>query len=312
MSETPPPNTVRNGSERLLDAPGISIDRMPMLHVVFDRVAAQCSENLRQLSAAPAFFSVDSIGARRIGDVLDAFDNDVVVGIFHAQAWDSRILIGLGHDFIFTLADALFGSDGGEAPLAEQRKLSSLEIRLAQKTFVLLGRALQNAFETVCDVAFKLERVDTRLDFAVIAPRNSFAVHTRVRLRILGRHSEMFILIPQAALNSVRQQLGRDLSNDAAVRDPAWTKQIEAEIGRTDVAVKGVIEERQFFLADIAALKVGGILELQATTRTRVRLECNAEPLFWCNLGQGEGFYTLRIDESVSREQEFLDDVLSR
>ena len=60
------------------------------------------------------------------------------------------------------------------------------------------------------------------------------------------------------------------------------------------------------------ALKVGGILELQATTRTRVRLECNAEPLFWCSLGQGEGFYTLRIDESVSQEQEFIDDVLSR
>lgn len=312
MSDIPAPNAVRNASERLLDAPGISIDRMPMLHVVFDRMAAQCSENLRQLSAAPAFFSVNSTAAKRIGDVLDAFDSDVVIGIFHAQAWDSRILIGLRHDFVFTLADALFGSDGGEAPLAEQRKLSSLEIRLAQKTFGLLGRALQSAFETVCDVAFKLERVETRLDFAVIAPRNSFAVYTRIRLRILGRHSEMFILIPQAALNSARQQLGRDLSNDAAVRDPAWTRQIEAEIGRTDVAVKGVIEERQFVLADIAALKVGGILELQATTRTRVRLECNAEPLFWCSLGQGEGFYTLRIDELVSQEQEFIDDVLSR
>lgn len=306
------PNAVKNASERLLDAPGISIDRMPMLHVVFDRMAAQCSENLRQLSAAPAFFSVDSIAARRVGDVLDAFENDVVIGIFHVQAWDSRILLGLGHDFIFTLADALFGSDGGEAPLTDRRKLSSLEIRLAQKAFVLLGRALQSAFETVSATTFKLERVETRLDFAVIAPRNSFAVHARVRLRILGRHSEMFILVPQAALNSVRQELGRDLSDEAAVRDPAWTRQIEAEIGRTDVAIKGVIEERQFVLADIAALKVGGILELQATTRTRIRLECNAEPLFWCSLGQGDGFYTLRIDESVSQEQEFIDDVLSR
>lgn len=185
MSEipTPTPSAVRSASERLLDAPGISIDRMPMLHVVFDRMATQCSENLRQLSAAPAFFSVDATAARRIGDVLDAFDNNVAIGIFQVQAWNSRILIGLGHDFIFTLADALFGSDGGEAPLADQRKLSSLEIRLAQKTLSLFGRALQSAFETVCDAAFKLERVDTRLDFAVIAPRNSYAVHTRVKLR---------------------------------------------------------------------------------------------------------------------------------
>ncbi|VFU06914.1 flagellar motor switch protein FliM [Methylocella tundrae] len=312
MSDIHSNNSVLNGSERLLDAPGISIDRMPMLHVILDRMVAQSSENLRQLSPAPAFFSVDAIAAKRMGDVLDTFENNVVIGIFHVQAWDSRILMGLDHNFIFTLAEALFGGDGGEAAFGERRKLSSLELRLAQKTFELLGRALQSSFATVSDTVFKLERVETRLDFAVIAPRNSFGVNAKVKLRILGRHGEMFVLIPQAALNSVRQQLGRDLSNDAAVRDPAWTRQIESEIGRTEVAVKGVIEERHFVLADIADLKVGGILQLQATTKTRIRLECNAEPLFWCNLGQGEGFYTLRIDESVNQEQEFIDDVLSR
>ncbi len=312
MSDVHAHNAVLNGSERLLDAPGISIDRMPMLHVILDRMAAQCSENLRQLSAAPAFFSVDAIAAKRIGDVLDVFENNVVIGIFHVQAWDARILIGLDHKFIFTLAEALFGGDGGEAPIEEKRKLSSLELRLAQKTFDLLGRALQSSFATVSDTVFKLERVETRLDFAVIAPRNSFGVNAKIKLRILGRHGEMFILIPQAALNSVRQQLGRDLANDASVRDPAWTKQIESEIGRTEVAVKGVIEERHFVLGDFADLKVGGILQLQATTKTRIRLECNSEPLFWCNLGQGEGLYTLRIDESVNQEQEFIDDVLSR
>lgn len=305
-------NAVLSGSERLLDAPGISIDRMPMLQVILDRMAAQCSENLRQLSAAPAFFSVDVIAAKRLGDVLDAFENNVAIGIFHVQAWDSRILIGLDHNFIFTLAEALFGGDGREAPFAETRKLSSLELRLAQKAFELFGRALQGSFVTVCDTSFKLERVETRLDFVVIAPRNSFGVNAKIKLRILGRHAEMFIFIPQAALNSVRQQLSRDLSNDASARDPAWTKQIESEIGRTEVAVRGVIEERHFVLADIAALKVGGILQLQATTKTRIRLECNAEPLFWCNLGQGDGFYTLRIDEAVNQEQEFIDDVLSR
>ncbi len=301
-----------NGPERLLDAAGISIDRMPMLHVVFDRMAAQCSENLRKLSATPAFFSVDAIGAKRIGDILDAYEGNVAIGIFHVQAWDSRILIGLDHNFIFTLAEALFGGDGGEEPSVENRKLSSLEIRMAQKTFELLGSALQSAFATISETVFKLERVETRLDFAVIAPRNAFAVNAKIKLRILGRHSEMFILIPQAALNSVRQQLGRDLSNDMAVRDPGWTKQIETEIGRTEIAVRGVIEERHFTLADIADLKVGEIFSLQATTKTRIKLECNAEPLFWCNLGQADGFYTLRVDEIANQEREFIEGVLPR
>lgn len=313
MPETPAKTIIlKDGPERLLDAAGVSVDRMPMLHVIFDRMAAQCSENLRQLSATPAFFSVDAIGTHRICDVLDAYESNVVIGIFHVQAWDARILIGLDHNFVFTLAEALFGGDGGEAPSAEKRQLSSIEIRLAQKTFELFAKALKASFAAVCETVFKLERVETRLDFAVIAPKNTFGVTTKIKLRILGRYSEMFILIPQTALNSVRQQLGRDLSNDMSMRDPDWTKQIESEIGRTEVAVRGVIEERHFVLADIASLKVGQVFALQATTKTRVKLECNAEPLFWCNLGQADGFYNLRIDDFVSHEQEFIDDVLSR
>jgi flagellar motor switch protein FliM len=226
------------------------------------------------------------------------------------QAWDSRILIGLDHNFVFALAEGLFGGDGGEAPSDEKRPLSNLEIRLAEKIFELLGHALQAAFATVYDAQFKLERVETRLDFAVVAPRNTFGVNASLKLRILGRGNDMFVLIPQTALNSVRPYLGRDLSNDMSVRDPRWTKQIKSEIGRTEIVVRGVIEERQFVLADIAEFKVGQVFALQATTKTRVKLECNAQPLFWCNLGQADGAYVLRVDEIVNEEQEFINDVL--
>ncbi len=302
---------MKSGPERLLDAAGVSVDRMPMLHVVFDRMAAQCSENLRQLSAAPAFFSVDAIGTKRIGDALDSYEGNIVIGIFHVQAWDARILIGLDYNFVFALAEALFGGDGGELPSGEKRPLSNLEIRLAQKVFELLGNALQGAFANVYDAQFKLERVETRLDFAVIAPRNTFGVNAAIKLRILGRSNEMFVLIPQTALNSVRPHLGRDLSNDMSVRDPGWTKQIKTEIGRTEIVVRGVIEEHQFVLADIAALKIGQVFALQATTKTRVKLECNAQPLFWCKLGQADGVYVLRVDDFVNQEQEFINDVMS-
>jgi flagellar motor switch protein FliM len=51
---------VMKARELLLDGAGISVDRMPLLHVIFERMAAQCSESLRQLSASPALFLVES------------------------------------------------------------------------------------------------------------------------------------------------------------------------------------------------------------------------------------------------------------
>ncbi len=72
MIESNSQSEVRHdGPERLLDSAGISVERMPMLHVIFDRMATQCSESLRQLSTAPAYVSVSSMKTERIGNILE-------------------------------------------------------------------------------------------------------------------------------------------------------------------------------------------------------------------------------------------------
>src|SRR5262249_22399334 len=91
---------LKDHPERLLDGTRVSIERMPMLHVIFERTASQCSDSLRQLLPSPALFSVESIATERIGDVIDDHDGNTVIGIVHVQAWEARILIGLDNDFI--------------------------------------------------------------------------------------------------------------------------------------------------------------------------------------------------------------------
>ena len=304
--------TRRDGSEPLLDTAGISVERMPMLHVIFDRMTTQCSEALRQFSSAPAYVTVNSMKTERIGNILESYDGRAVVAVLHAQSWDARVMFGLENRLVFTLAEALFGGDGSEMPYVENRVLTNIELRIGQKILDLVSRALQASFSSVIETRFKFERLESRMDFAVIAPRNSFAVITRINIRILGRSGELFIVIPQAALTPIRQNLSRDLSNGVSIPDPFWSKQIQSEIGRAEVTVRAVIEEQGFTLADIADLRVGKILELQATSRSRVKLEGNSEPLFWCQLGQAEGRYTLRIEDPVDSEQEFLDELLGR
>ena len=297
--------------ERLFDSAGISLDRMPMLRVIFDRLAMQCSENARQLSTAPAYFSVHSIKTERIGKILEAAEGKVVVAVLHVQAWDARIMVGLDNKLIFALVEALFGGDGSESPYIENRTLTNIEMRVAQKAFDLITRALHKAFSVIEETHFKFERIETRMDFAVVAPRNNFAVLAKLNLRVLGRAGEFFVAIPQAALNPIRQSLTADRSNDAATPDPRWSKQIKTEVGKAEVMVQAIIEEDGFTLGDIAALKVGNVLQLKATPKSRVKLECNSEPLFWCQLGQAEGKYTLRVDDIVDAEQEFLDGLVN-
>ena len=39
-------------AERLLDNPGLSVERLPMLAVIFDRLATACAEGMRPYSPA--------------------------------------------------------------------------------------------------------------------------------------------------------------------------------------------------------------------------------------------------------------------
>jgi flagellar motor switch protein FliM len=73
-----------------------------------------------------------------------------------------------------------------------------------------------------------------------------------------------------------------------------------------------VLEERHVTLGEVTELKVGQVLKLQATPKSRVKLESQDQPLFWCQLGQSEGTYKLRIEDVFDHEQEFYNDVLSR
>ena len=309
MDKQPVANDIR---DRLLDAAGLSLDRLPMLHVILDRAATFCAEQLRHLAASPVYFSLSNVESQRFGDILEPYEANAVAGIFKAPEWDSHILVGFDRDFIFTMVEALLGADGSEPPLDEERSFSNIEMRIAQRLFEQIGKAMQSAFALVADTPFKLERTELRMDFAVIGRRNNQAVAAKFVLQALNRGGEMFIVIPQSVLNPMRQSLARILVGETSARDSRWTKQIAGEVQKTPVTLKAILEEKQLTLGEIAELSVGQVLELRATPRSRVKLVGNDRDLFWCDVGQAEGGVVLRVDRFIDQDQEFIDDVLSR
>ena len=169
------------------------------------------------------------------------------------------------------------------------------------------GKALATAFAPVARTGFKLERMETRMDFAIIGRRNNLSVVAKLLIQALGRGGEMFVIIPQSALSPMRQSLAHVLSSDGAGADPRWAQQMHAEVQRTRVSLEAILEERMITLGDVAQFQVGQVLELQANPKTPVRLQCNGQALFSCALGQSNGAYTLKIEEEIDQQQEFID-----
>jgi flagellar motor switch protein FliM len=275
-------------------------------------MSTSCAEHLRHMAASPMYYSLSGLESGRVTEILEMYEANAVAGIFHAPEWDSHILIGFDRDFIYTMVEVLFGSDGSEPPVEEARGFSSIELRMAQTLFEQVAKALQASFSLIVDTKFKLERIETRMDFAVIGRRNNQAVAAKFLLQALNRGGEMFVIIPQSVLNPMRKALSHVVTGESTGRDPRWMQQIATEVKKTEVNLTAVLEERFLSLGEIADLKIGDVIELQATPRSRVKLESNQQGLFWCHIGQSEGSYVLKVDELIDQEKEFLDDVLPR
>lgn len=307
------PNAERSQiTDRLLDAAGISVDRLPMLPVVFDRMARLFADAMRQKSTSPSYISVSMIENERIGDVLDEYEANALVAVLYSPEWDARIIVGFDRDFIFTMADVLFGADGTEPPIDEERSFSNIETRIARAIFEVAAKALQDSFSPIAETTLKFERIESRMDFAVLGRRNNPAVVARLLLQAIGRGGEVFVIMPHSTLNPLRQQLSQVLAGDMSSRDKQWTHHFQSEIQRTEVNLQAILEERKLTLGEVVDLKVGQVIELQATPRSPIRLECNKQPIFNCLLGQMNGSYTLQVEDLIHQKEDLLDDLLSR
>ncbi len=125
------------------------------------------------------------------------------------------------------------------------------------------------------------------------------------------------IVIPQAALESVRDLLISATPGEAAGsagaasqhhEDPAWSKQLAEEIARSFIELNGVLEERPIALGDVRRFAVGSVIELQMTSLSRVRLDADESPLFWCELGKRESGLILRVDDEFDQQKEAVDE----
>lgn len=286
-------------------------ERLPMLPVALERAAAACKEELGALSAQKpevAFLGLDS---GRLGEFFDAERENGPAGILRAPAWDAHLLVCLDRDLVYAYVDLVFGGDGSQPFFDESRPLSRIELRIAQTFVGRLAKSLAVAFEPFAPTAFGIDGEMGRADPDRLGGPKAAVAVAPYRLQFGQCGGEFRLVIPDAVLTALKPAFARPPLGRAGTADPRWARQIHGEINRTRLDMRAVLEERPRPLAEIAALRVGQVLPLEATSRSPIRVDCNGEPLLWCEMGQSNGVYTLRVHGFVDREQEFMDGILS-
>ncbi len=281
--------------ETLTETPKLHIDKLPVLHQIFERVASSCTESLRQYCSVPTTFFVNQVKGDMSWDVLENYE-DAVAAIYYVPEWDSLMLIGVDRKFIFSLLEVAYGADGNEMPFESDRPFSSLECRFAKEILTMAVEALEHCFQAVSPTTFKFDRIESGVEFTIMGPTDVPVVAAQVLFQVLDAGGRMFILIPQSALYPLRKKLEREHHPISIPQDPRWTQRMQRGIAQTDVKLQAILEKRMMTLGEVTNFKVGQILPLQTHAHDLITLETGGETLFTAKLGQANDKFIVIIE----------------
>ncbi len=301
-----------HGARRLqgamLEHPNLAIERMPGLIYALNRFIGEAPARLSSLAAPPSGGSIGEIQATTLFQAIGECSG-LTAAIYESVEPEARLMIAFDERIDSLIVSSIFGeavdADDPYKPGSEvQRSRTAIEVALIEAFARALGEALEAAFAPIARVVLSFERLLTLKDPFALGRRDGAAAAARFSLNMNGGVCENLLLLPQPFLLPVRAELGHDPEAEAPAADRRWSRLMEAGVQQTRLPVTAVLEEVPMSLGDVANFEVGGLLPLQCTDFTAIRLECSGRGMFTCKLGQADGRYRLEVESPIVQGQE--------
>ena len=293
-----------SGIQRIISSGLISYERLPMLEIVFDRLVRLMSTTLRNFTSDNVDVSIDGIVSLRFGDYLNSVPLPAMLGVTRADEWDNHGLAVVDSALIYSVVDVLLGGRRGTAAMRiEGRPYTTIERTLVERLVGVVLDDLTAAFEPLCPVNFRFERLEVNPRFAVISRPSNACVLVRLRVDMEDRGGKLEILLPYATLEPVRELLLQQFMGEKFGRDSIWETHLAEELRHTDIGLDVVLDEQMMPLSSVLNLKVGDQIALGVPPGAPVRLRCGDVPLFEGEMGRKGQRLAVRIEREVERRK---------
>ena len=286
----------QSGIERIVSAGLVSYERLPMIEIVFDRLVRITSTSLRNFTSDNVEASIDGILSLRFGDYLNSVPLPAMLAVFKVEEWDNYGLLVVDSPLIYSVVDVLLGGRRGTAAMRiEGRPYTTIERTLVERLITVILSDLSAAFDPLCKVHFRFERLEVNPRFAAISRLSNACVLVRLRIDMEDRGGRVELLLPYATLEPVRELLLQQFMGEKFGRDSIWESHLAEQLRHTELSLEVVLDEQTMPLSAVVALRKGDCIALGAGPGSPVRLRCGDVTLFDAELGRRENRLAVRI-----------------
>ncbi len=291
------------GVSSFVSGSAVYYERLPMLEVVFDRLVRLMTTSMRNFTGENVEISLESIASVRFGDYMNSIPVPAMVNVFLAEEWDNHGIVLVDTDLIYTMIDVLLGGRRGNAPMRfDNRPFTTIEMNLIERLVVAFLTDLSAAFDPLCPVTFRFDRMESNPKFASITRPTNVSVMVRLGIQLDTRGGCIELLIPYATLEPIRELLLQNFMGEKFGRDAIWETHLIKELLHTDLEVEAILGEVIDDLSNVMKWEVGSQILLNSTPDTPVRIVSGDVPLFVGSVGKKTGNVAVKIDRIIHGE----------
>lgn len=287
---------IGEGMKAILSPALVSYERLPMLDVVFERMADRLAPSLKRFTGGAVEVRLEKIASARFASHMSGLPLSSMLAVVKAKQWHNQILATLERGLVFAVLDALLGGGqaGGRVPV-EGRPYTTIEQNLMRRLLQLVLGELSSAFAPLTEVNFHCQRIESNPRFAAIARDVHATVVVTLRVNLGGRGGRLELLIPHAALEPIRHLLLQSHLPESDSHDVLWHNHMSAALNRTEVTLQAVLTGEGLTLGEVLGWSAGSHLALNARPGSAVALRCGDAKVFEGRMGRGPGNITVEI-----------------
>jgi flagellar motor switch protein FliM len=280
-------------------APGSPLERFPLLGEAFASVAERWTDSFCALSASPGELAFLGLRLATVGDIMRTDQGLPVFAALKVPSWDCAAGLALGRPLISTVIEAFFGGGGEEDARGDKRSVSPVEMRIVDVIGGQAATALTAGFKDFSPTRFEFDRTQAKPDASFLGKVATPLLLATFEVKAVGRAVRFDVVLPLSAVES-RQAVWAGPSTVPAMDEARWAVQLKAEVVRATMRLEARVDMAPTSLGDVAAWRVGQVVELAPGAGRNILLTCEDELLFHCELGQTGGRYTVRIGDRAA------------
>ncbi|GAA6199862.1 FliM/FliN family flagellar motor switch protein [Aquicoccus sp. SU-CL01552] len=292
--------------DEIIKMSDFSFERLPMLDIIGERLAASISVALPQLTGVLCEATLSQLDYVPMGQAIDSLPKPAVMTVCSSPGLDGDVLLVVDSTLLLTAMELMLGgTPKGDTPRTPER-FTAIERGFGRRIATLVMQGLRSNFSLAGgDIELKIERVVTDPDSATVTQPANLCVRMHFAVALASNTGVLEVILPYDALEPVRPKLGKIHFGEPADEASPWRDQLSGQIERATVELEAVLAEVHLSIRQIMNWKSGDTVNLWVEEEQDATVVCADTPMFRAAIGKrNNGNTAIRITEALEPEEE--------